>query len=576
MLSMIWTGTGQNQNTEVEQQQRALFIFNSSQQVIWPSIAEIDTFIIGVMGSDPIIQTLNQMAIVRRIYGKSVEIKRINSIDEIDNLHIIYANQKNNFNTQSILKTTQHKQILLITEGYDYNSSMINMVRVDGSFKYEINKQLFKKANLNVTSSLETFAIASFDKWRDLYKDSEEKLSKVEEQNEFQKEIIELQLKEIASKEDVIVEKNYSIKNLTVDGVIKDIELKKRIAFANELEKNIAHQLEQIATYKEDIKTTQNELDTQKKVLEQQNTDIAEKQKILNEKTIIISNQKKNNILLLFFLGTLLIASLLIYRAFINNKKLNKRLEFQHSEISKQSNLLESKNKELEQFAYIASHDLQEPLNTVSSFIDLIKTEYHDKFDHDGKESLGFIKEASLRMKKLIDGLLQYSRLGRGSDYTDVNCIQIIDEIKADLKIVIAENKAEIHHANLPLIWGNEIELRLLFQNLISNSIKFSKINTPPIIHINSSYHKNTDNTSTAFWKFIFTDNGIGIPDEHKDRIFGIFQRLHKREDFQGSGIGLAHCKKIVESHGGKIWLESEVSKGSSFYITIPDLKNKK
>lgn len=569
LLGVTSLMVSQNVNEQVEKQQRALFIFNSSQQVIWPSLKRIDTFKIGVMGRDPITADIAQMARQRSIYNKPVVVKRINSIDQIDDEHIIYVNRKYLFGIKSILDALS-KQTLLISEGYDFKSSMINMVRTQDAFEYEINTDLFKDARLKYTSSLEESAIDSFERWKTLYQQSEEKLNKIEEENEVQKEIIELQQKEIATKENVISAKNYSIENLTESSKTKDKQLRERIAFAKELEISIDSQLTQIEIYKEDINNGKAEIENQKNILALQNEDIAEKQKILNEKTIVISNQRKSNIILLSLLGLIFLASLLIGRGYINNKKLNKRLAVQHLAITKQSNLLESKNKELEQFAYIASHDLQEPLNTISSFIDLIKADYQEKFDNYGKESLGFIKEASTRMKNLIDGLLQYSRLGRGSDYKMVDCNEITADVQADLKASIADNNAQIFVENLPKIKGSEVELRALFQNLISNSIKFKKTETNPIIKINCNRDSNEEGKLSDFWEFSLADNGIGIPSEHQDRIFGIFQRLHNREVYSGSGIGLAHCKKIVESHGGEIRLTSEEGVGTTFYFTIP------
>ena len=227
-----------------------------------------------------------------------------------------------------------------------------------------------------------------------------------------------------------------------------------------------------------------------------------------------------------------------------------------------------SKNQELEQFAYIASHDLQEPLNTISSFIGLISEDYGDSFDEMGQESLNFIQDASIRMKKLIDALLQYSRLGRNSDKINISLNLLLSELEADLKAVIEKTKANIVIEDLHSVNGVPIEIRLLFQNLISNAIKFVEKDVTPIIKIASKKVYNESNEERI--QFAVEDNGIGIPEEHQDRIFAIFQRLHTRDKYEGTGIGLAHCKKIVESHGGNIWLESQVGKGTTFYFTLP------
>jgi signal transduction histidine kinase len=181
-----------------------------------------------------------------------------------------------------------------------------------------------------------------------------------------------------------------------------------------------------------------------------------------------------------------------------------------------------------------------------------------------------FIKDASIRMKKLIDALLEYSRLGRSKDYDTVDCNTLIEELKKDLKVVLEKTGTKIKVKDLPVVKGSEIELRLLFQNLISNGIKFSPPDTIPEIDIACVENHDPEDASKGFWEFSVKDNGIGIPKEHQERIFAIFQRLHSRDKYEGTGIGLAHCKKIVEAHGGKIWLTSKEKSGSTFYFTIP------
>jgi signal transduction histidine kinase len=225
---------------------------------------------------------------------------------------------------------------------------------------------------------------------------------------------------------------------------------------------------------------------------------------------------------------------------------------------------LEFKNKELEQFAYVASHDLQEPLRTTSSFVELLRKQYYNKIDDNANRYIEYILQSSDRMKTLINDLLDYSRLGREKKMEETDCNELIQEVLADLQKVIKENNAQITADTLPVLKALPTELKLVFQNLVSNSIKFRKPDTPPRIHIVA--HRNN-----GFWQFSFSDNGIGIERQHQDRIFIIFQRLHNRADYEGSGIGLAHCKKVVELHGGRIWVESEPGKGSTFYFTIAD-----
>ncbi|GGF28267.1 PAS domain S-box protein [Echinicola rosea] len=224
---------------------------------------------------------------------------------------------------------------------------------------------------------------------------------------------------------------------------------------------------------------------------------------------------------------------------------------------------LQVKNKELEQFAFVASHDLQEPLQTVMSFTEFLSENYGPHFDETGRKSMQYITEATGRMRQLIKGLLDYSRLGRERKPEMVDGNSLISNIKVDLGSQIKATNAKIYADNLPHIKGNYTELRILFQNIITNAIKFHKEGVPPEIQINVT--KKSDH-----WLFCIKDNGIGIEKKFKERIFIIFQRLHARKSYDGTGIGLAHCQKIVELHGGKIWVQSELGQGSSFLFTIP------
>jgi signal transduction histidine kinase len=245
--------------------------------------------------------------------------------------------------------------------------------------------------------------------------------------------------------------------------------------------------------------------------------------------------------------------ALLAMRENLKNDEAN--LEIQNKE-------LERKNIELEQFAFVASHDLQEPIRTTSSFVELLQKEYDGKLDERGNKYLDYIAQSSDRMKVLINDLLEYSRIGSKKELKQVDCNIVMNEVLADLGSAITEARAEITIVNLPVIGGYPTELKQLFQNLIMNAIKFTKKNISPQISI--SVRK-----IIGYWQFAFVDNGIGIPKEHNERIFVIFQRLHSRNEYNGSGIGLSHCKKIVELHKGKIWVESTPGEGSTFHFTI-------
>ena len=230
--------------------------------------------------------------------------------------------------------------------------------------------------------------------------------------------------------------------------------------------------------------------------------------------------------------------------------------------ISAYSIELEWKNKEIEQFAYIASHDLQEPLRTITNFTKLLAQRLEAHPDAESNEYMSYISTGAERMSQLIFDLLEYSRIGKDTSKSPIDCDKLINEILTDMSASIKESNAEIHKEKLPVVNGYNY-LKSLFQNLISNAIKFRKEDTHPIITI-------TAKDKGKEFLFSIKDNGIGIEKIYYEKIFTIFQRLHAREIYKGSGIGLSICKKIVELHGGKIWVESEIEKGSIFYFTIP------
>ncbi len=246
----------------------------------------------------------------------------------------------------------------------------------------------------------------------------------------------------------------------------------------------------------------------------------------------------------------------------LNKKELRKAVE---NEFRLKS--LEEKNKQLEQFNYVASHDLQEPLRTITNFSQLLKKDYGDNLDDIGNKYLDFVVQSSERMSELILGLLNFSRLGNGSVLELVNFQNLTQNIQADLQASIAEKNATIQIQKLPNLWGYKLELRQLIQNLISNALKFNKEDKDVLIEISC---RKIDGEHI----FRIRDNGIGIPKKHQDKIFILFQKLHHKSVFEGTGIGLANCQKIVELHKGNIWVESVVGEGSSFFFSIPNLKN--
>jgi light-regulated signal transduction histidine kinase (bacteriophytochrome) len=226
---------------------------------------------------------------------------------------------------------------------------------------------------------------------------------------------------------------------------------------------------------------------------------------------------------------------------------------------------LERSNKELEQFAYVTSHDLQEPLRQVRAFVQLLRERYGDRFDGKAGQYMQFIYNGAERMSNLVADLLEYSRVGSRERKRDpVLCQPSLDAALRNLAASIEEAGARITCDLLPTVTADPTLLTQLFQNLIGNAVKFRWEDVQPAIHVGA--RREDDH-----WLFWVRDNGIGVPPEHAERIFQIFQRLHTRDKYPGTGIGLAISKKIVERHGGRIWVESQPGRGSTFYFTLPE-----
>ncbi len=230
---------------------------------------------------------------------------------------------------------------------------------------------------------------------------------------------------------------------------------------------------------------------------------------------------------------------------------------------------LKRSNQDLEQFAYVASHDLQEPLRAVTGSVQLLARRYKGKLDPEADEFIGFAVDGTRRMKTLIVDLLAYSRVStRGGSFAPISTEKVLAQALVNLSAAIEQNDAKVAHDQLPVVFGDAGQLALVFQNLISNAIKFRQDAKPPTIYISTQYLADQN-----MWQFAVRDNGIGIEKQYADRVFVVFQRLHTIDEYPGTGMGLALCKKIVTRHGGRIWVDSTPGEGSTFYFTLPSVE---
>ena len=244
---------------------------------------------------------------------------------------------------------------------------------------------------------------------------------------------------------------------------------------------------------------------------------------------------------------------------------LENKVKERTAQLAEANEALGVKNKELDDFTYIVSHDLKEPLRGVKAFTKLLMEEYSGKLDKEGKEHLKIISESSSRMTGLIEDLLNLSRIGRIKNIEpDIDLNELLSDVKKNLAYSLEEKKVDLKIAgNFPQLMCDRIRISEVFSNLVSNAIKYSRKDQRPVIEIGYS-------DKAGFYEFYVKDNGIGIEKEYYDKVFQIFQRLHAKGEYEGTGAGLTIVKKIIENHGGRIWVTSEVGAGSTFYFTLP------
>lgn len=287
--------------------------------------------------------------------------------------------------------------------------------------------------------------------------------------------------------------------------------------------------------------------------------------KTAEKKLLKTRTAKAKNLQYNFFITSIIIrllallALLLGYYFVLHTLRARKK---HYNEIFAQNKLLQQQNERLEQFTYITTHDLQEPLLSLVSLTELLQNECAENISAEMGTYIKYISQASKRMQTLVKGIMEYSRIGTEKELVIVDCNEIVNEVLTDLSHTLKQLNAKVTVDHLPKVIGYRLELRLLFQNLISNALKFRKKDIIPEIKISAKEDVN-------HWFFSVQDNGIGIKEQDKDKIFVLFKRLHDRNEYEGTGIGLSHCEKIARLHGGTIWAESKFGEGTVFNFTI-------
>lgn len=269
--------------------------------------------------------------------------------------------------------------------------------------------------------------------------------------------------------------------------------------------------------------------------------------------------------LAVFAVGNVFLFLVVIWWGVNSLHRMDAKRRLAEHELQQTAAKLARSNADLEQFAYVASHDLKEPFRAISGSVQILQERYREKPDEGAEEIIRHTVDGATRMQTLIEDLLTYSRLTtREAPLAPTDCAEVLEEALANLELSVKESRAAVTRDSLPIVHADRTQLLQVFQNLVSNAIKYRSQRTPKI-HV-SAQDRDSD------WLFSVRDNGIGIAPQYTDRIFRIFQRLHTRKEYSGTGIGLAVCKKIIERHGGRIWVESELDEGSTFLFSLPKL----
>ncbi|WP_232285914.1 YfiR/HmsC family protein [Aquimarina agarilytica] len=564
----------QTNKDKLVSKKRAIYIMNIAEQVSGYK-KNNKRFVIGVLQDKTIARSLLMGSLNRKINGKPIDVKLTDNLNHLNDFDLLYAKKSSGFEIEQILLQIEKSSTLLISENYNFEPSMINISNLQEDFIIDVNVNRMARYGFSPSSSLLESSIKSAKNWKQLYA-----RTKVVAQE--QKQILEEQQKELKEqRKEVFIKKIESLsKDLKIEEEQKRVENLKELTKAQhekftatrgqlkELENRYSIQKALVNSKEKEILSQKSLIDKQNEFLKTQERQIQLQKEILGEQQEKLSLQQKINWLLLSLILLILLFLFYFYKTRQKQRRLIKDLEQKNTEIAKKSKILTRQNNELEQFAFIASHDLQEPLHTVTSFSNFLLEDYYDQLDDMGKENLVYIKEGCDRMSILIRSLLEYSRIGSNRKLEVIDSTKLLHNIIKNFNATINETGAKIILGVMPEIKGYRLELGLLFQNLISNAIKFRKHNQVPIVHIHGKKLPETDNYKYR-WEFHVKDNGIGISEKHQNEIFNIFKRLHARDEYEGTGIGLAHCKKIIGFHHGDIYVKSKKGVGSTFSFTI-------
>lgn len=564
-----------SQENQIEIKQRALFLTNISSSFKWDKANRNENFIFGIYKDKALYNEVLSISKTRKINGIKITPKLISNTYQIRNLDLIYADKSNGDIAFEILNKINTQHILFVGENFKFQECHVNLLFIDSEFIYEINKNRLANSGFTVSNELSNESIESSSKWYALYNQSDKNLSIEKKYNRrLKKEIAaqEKQIKSLASIADSLYKeinvlqtsKRKIIEELTSQRALFDtLQIEIEQLKENELtyRKKISVQLDSLSALKKEIKRQEKILENIKASSAKKTEQIKLQQQSIKTKDSVINRQNY----LLLLIVTILIFSLLIAALLFRSNRLKKRNNLLLIQKNKQ---IQQRKKEMEQFAYAASHDLAAPVNTILGFSLLLSEKGKEYLDDKDLLFLQEITNSSERMKELIKDLLEFAQIGQDGEKEIFYLRPLLDDVLIDLDSDIKEANANmnIHIAEDHKIRARKTEIRRLIQNLLTNALKFKSANTTPSITIHCDQRSTTNVKKTTF---SVRDNGIGIEDDYKKKVFNVFSRLHSEEEYAGTGIGLAQCKKIAERHSGEIWVEDNPTGGSVFTFTL-------
>lgn len=568
------------QQADVRLTERALFIINAASQFRWDQ--ELPSFSIAIFRDKELYEEILRLAKTRTIHQLKISPKLIAQTSQIKDCQMVYANQSDGIDAFSVFKTINGAQVLFIGENYQFNECHLNLLRLNDELMYEMCSDKLQANGFKVAQQLSTQSVQTSEKWYRLYTQSQKNLASEQQLSQDLKSLISQKEQLIKSLSAQIAGLELEIKGLNTEilqdrkeiqelaqkreGLSTQIDEKsKRIYELEEMTSQaltkLTQQLKELDTLELQIIAQKTELDglmersnSQMEQIDTQKNTIKDKNSQLAKSRLIIG---------LFFLiiGLIAFLAFLLYRSNRLKKRNNDLLLAKNKQI-------EERRAEMEQFAYIASHDLLSPVNTIIGFSSLLGDTQTSPLDEFQALYLEHIVSSSHRMKQLIKDLLEFSLIGQEGKEEVFRLSDLLKEIQADLHAQITASKADIqlHISNDPVVFARKTEIRSLLQNLITNAIKFQKPGTQPLITLRINQSTDQGLLKTAFE---LEDNGIGIEPHNRESVFKVFKRLHSEEEYSGTGIGLANCKRIIQRYNGDITIEDGLQGGSKFVFSI-------